>query len=80
MDNLLCQSNVTLGSLGLNIVKQDRPAVTRSFAQPDIARNDGRKELSSEKSPEVLHHLMGQVRALIEHCHEHALDFQIRIA
>src|SRR5256885_4757425 len=61
MDDLLCQSYVTFGSLGFNIVKQDRTAVTGSFAQPDIAWNDRRKELRAEESAKVLHHLMRQV-------------------
>src|SRR5205823_2855891 len=67
MDNLLCQAYVTFGPLGLNVVKQYWPAVAGSLSQPDIARNDRRKQLFAEESPEILADLMREIGALIKH-------------
>src|SRR5262245_21359998 len=67
MNDLLCKTDVRLGSLGLDVVKQDGLSMTGCFAQSDIARNNGREHLIPEKGFQVGHNLIGQVGALIEH-------------
>src|SRR5262245_26671171 len=51
MDDLLCKSDITLGSFRLNVVEQNRPTMARRLTQPNIARNYGRKQLITKEFP-----------------------------
>src|SRR5262245_12133465 len=80
MNDLLCELDVTFCTLGLDVVEKNRLAVTRRLSQPNVARNDCRKYLLSEKCLQILPHLIRQIGTLIEHGQEHALDLQIRVS
>src|SRR5690349_9686477 len=79
MNDLLREANVAFCAFRLNVIEQDRLAVAGSFAKPDVARNNGRKELRSKEFFQVLHDLIGEVRALVIHGQEHTLDLELRI-
>lgn len=53
--------------------------MTGGFAQPDIAGNDGREHLFSEKGLQIRHYLIGKVSSFIEHREQNTLDLQSRI-
>src|SRR5207249_6375710 len=74
MDDLLCQADVTFSALRFDVIEQNRLAVARRFAQPNIAGNDRFKQLWPEESAKVLHHLIGEVRPLIKHGEEYAFN------
>src|SRR5581483_1074813 len=79
MNDLLCESDVAFGSLGFDVVKQNRPPMAWGFTQTDIAGNDGFEELFSEETLQVFHDLPRQICAVIEHGQNHSFDFQIRV-
>src|SRR6185436_2414787 len=76
MNNLLCEANVSLGSFGFDVVKQNGPAVTWRFAKPNVARNDGGQDLIAEKPLEVGHNLVGEVGSVVVHRQEDAFDLK----
>src|SRR5262249_23857722 len=67
MNDLLRESNVAFCAFRFDVIEQDGLAVAGSFAKPDVARNDGRKELRSKELFQVLHDLVGEVCALVVH-------------
>src|SRR5579883_263069 len=79
MNDLLCESDVAFGSLGFDVIEQNRPAMARGLTQTDVTGNDRFEELLSEESLQVVHDLPRQIRAVIEHGQNHSFDFEIRM-
>src|SRR5437016_3178388 len=74
---LLGQLDITFGSLGANIIAQDGFSIAGSLGEANIPRDDGSKNLTLEEIPQILSDLPGEGGALIEHCKQDALDFQV---
>src|SRR5215475_13657207 len=66
MYDLLCESDVAFSPFRFDVVEQNRPAVARSFAESNVAGDDGCEYLISEELLQILHDLMREVRSLIE--------------
>src|SRR6185369_7045384 len=72
--NLLGQIQVTVRTPTFHIVEQDRLAVARRLGEPHVARDRRLEDLRSEKIAQVGHHLIREVRSLVEHRQEKPLD------
>src|SRR4051812_19383014 len=79
MTDLLRESNVTFRAFRFAVVEEDRLAIAGCFAEPDIARDDGRKEPGSKEFFQVLHDLVGEIGSFVVHRQEDALDLQFRV-
>src|SRR6266702_3839049 len=54
---LLGQLDITFRSLGANIIAQDGFSIAGSLGEANVPRDDGSKNLTLEKVPEILSHL-----------------------
>src|SRR5262245_21158872 len=79
MDNLLCEPDITFRTVGFDVVEQNGAAMTRCLSEPDIAWHDRREQLLAEVTLQIFHDLPGQIRSLVEHRQQNALDFEFRI-
>src|SRR5262245_19344350 len=75
-DDFARERAIGFGTAGLGVVEDDRHAVARRFAEPDVARDDGAEDFLLEKIPDVARDLLTQVRALVEHREQDAVDVE----
>src|SRR6266852_2024071 len=74
--HLAGESLIRLRPARLGVVQDDREAVTRGFAEPDVSRNHRAVYLFLEELSHVGRDLLTQIRALITHRQEHAVDIE----
>src|SRR4030095_107719 len=79
MNDLLCETNVRLGSLRFDVVKQNGPAVTWGLPKANIPRNDRRQDLVAKECLKIRHYLVGKIRSFVEHRQKDALELQSRV-
>src|SRR5579862_5528635 len=70
---LLGQLYITFGPLGADIVSDNRLAVTGSFGQTHVSRDNGSKDLVFEERPEIVGDLFGEGGAVVKHGKQDAL-------
>src|ERR671921_828382 len=73
---LICNGRIGFCPCALRRVECYGHAEAGRFAQPYVPGYDGVEDLLSEEGPHFLGHLMGQVRAGIEHRKEHPSDLE----
>src|SRR6476646_8806786 len=70
---------IRFGAARFRIVRHHRQAVARGFAVPDVARNHGTKNFLFEESAHIIRDLMTEIRALIAHREQYAVDVEGRV-
>ena len=78
-EHLAGERQVGLRAARLRVVQHHRQAVAGRFAEPDVPRDDGVERLFLEELPHVARHLLAQVRALVVHRQQDALDVERRV-
>ena len=73
------EREVRLGAARLHVVENHRHAVARRFAEAHVARDDGVEHLLLEELAHVARDLLPQVRPLVVHRQQHALDVEGRV-
>src|SRR5688572_6583784 len=79
LQDLPGQLQVRDGSIGFEIVKHDRLAVTRSLAEPHVTGNHGVEDLAGEIPLDLVTDLQRHAGAAVEHGEYDPLDNQPRI-
>src|SRR4029079_17937647 len=77
--HFLGEVQVGLRPPGLDVVEEDRLAEARSLPQAHGPRDRGPEDLVLEVLADLAHDLLSEVRALVHHGEQHALDVQAGI-
>src|SRR6185369_1426127 len=67
---------IGFGAARLGVVENHWHAVARRLAESHVTRDDGAEDFLLEKIPDVARDLLSQVRALVEHREQHAVDVE----
>src|SRR5215467_3652570 len=78
-DHLTGQVEIRQRAARFELVQHDRLAMARSFAEPDVAWNDGLEDLSRKVALDLIADLQRKTRASIEHREHDPLDREPRI-
>src|SRR5262249_12010660 len=74
VEDLFCQLDVGLRSLGAGVISKDGLAETGRFGKTDAAGYHSSKDLVLEEFPQVRGYLAGKVRTVIVHGEQDAFD------
>src|ERR1017187_1081888 len=76
IEDLFGQPDVAFGTLGAGVVSKNGFAETGRLGQANAAGNDGGEDLVFEELSEIGRDLAGQVRAIVIHGEQYALNLQ----
>src|SRR5215470_9606896 len=79
MYDLLCQSDVTFSTFGFDVIEQNRAPVAWRLSEANVAGNNRGEQLRAKERLEILHDLVGQIGAIVEHRQEHTFNLELRI-
>ena len=78
-EELAGEGDVGRRAARLDVVEDGRHAVTRRFAEPDVARDDVLVDAILEELANVFRDLLTEIRALVVHRQQHAGDVERRV-
>ena len=70
------QGEIGNGAARRSVVQEYRPAETRCFREPNVARHHGAKDLLVEMLDELQRHLVGEIDPRIEHRAQYAVHLE----
>src|SRR5712692_1321567 len=78
-DQLLGELEITLRSLAMYVIENNRLTMTRSLGKPDVARDYGPKDLATKEAAQVGADLPRECGPLVKHGQQDTLDCQIGV-
>src|SRR4029079_11427399 len=76
LEHFAREIEIRFGAARFWIVSHHRQTVARGFAESDVARDHSTKDFLFEESAHIIRDLMTEIRALIAHREQHAVDVE----